>query len=493
MTVRTRMAPSPTGEYHVGHIRTVLYNYAFARNSNGKFIIRIEDTDRVRLVEGAVDRILDVIKDYGLDWDEGPRKEGSYGPYVQSERLDLYKKYAEELVEKNKAYYCFCSKERLDELRTQQEKDGLPTTKYDKKCLSLSKEQVQENLKANLSYVIRLNVPVNEEIFFKDVVFGDITINSNDVDDQVLLKSDGYPSYHLGVVVDDHLMDITHVMRGNDWIPSTPKHVLLYKAFGWEMPTIVHLPNLKELGGSKKLSKRFGSVYAVEFLKEGYLPEALLNFLMFLGWNPGTEKEIYSVEEFIKDFSLDRIQKTDLVSFDRQKLLWMNGHYIREMSPQDLWEKLKTWATKFEVVLNGTDTKDKKFNEAYMISVLALVQERMKLFSEFNDFTSYFFEEPVIDKDLLVEFVSKDVAKKDEILKSFADLFESIEESNWTRHNLETVSHDLLTSKRYKPKEAFMTLRVALTGKKATPQIFDMLPVLGKEIVVTRIKNQISN
>lgn len=493
MTVRTRMAPSPTGEYHVGHIRTVLYNYAFARNSNGKFIIRIEDTDRVRLVEGAVDRILDVIKDYGLDWDEGPRKEGSYGPYVQSERLDLYKKYAGELVEKNKAYYCFCSKERLDELRTQQEKDGLPTTKYDKKCLGLSKEQVQENLKNNLSYVIRLNVPVNEEISFKDVVFGDITINSNDVDDQVLLKSDGYPSYHLGVVVDDHLMDITHVMRGNDWIPSTPKHVLLYKAFGWEMPTIVHLPNLKELGGSKKLSKRFGSVYAVEFLKEGYLPEALLNFLMFLGWNPGTEKEIYSVEEFIKDFSLDRIQKTDLVSFDRQKLLWMNGHYIREMSPQDLWEKLKTWATKFEVVLNGTDTKDKKFNEAYMISVLALVQERMKLFSEFNDFTSYFFEEPVIDKDLLVEFVSKDIAKKDEILKSFADLFESIEESNWTRHNLETLSHDLLTSKRYKPKEAFMTLRVALTGKKATPQIFDMLPVLGKEIVVTRIKNQISN
>jgi glutamyl-tRNA synthetase len=493
MTVRTRMAPSPTGEYHVGHIRTVLYNYAFARNNNGKFIIRIEDTDRVRLVEGAVDRILDVIKDYGLDWDEGPRKEGSYGPYVQSERLDLYKKYAEELVEKNKAYYCFCSKERLDELRTQQEKDGLPTTKYDKKCLSLSKEQVQENLKNNLSYVIRLNVPVNEEISFKDVVFGDITINSNDVDDQVLLKSDEYPSYHLGVVVDDHLMDITHVMRGNDWIPSTPKHVLLYKAFGWEMPTIVHLPNLKELGGSKKLSKRFGSVYAVEFLKEGYLPEALLNFLMFLGWNPGTEKEIYSVEEFIKDFSLDRIQKTDLVSFDRQKLLWMNGHYIREMSPQDLWEKIKTWAAKFEVVLNGTDNKDKKFNEAYMISVLALVQERMKLFSEFNDFTNYFFEEPVIDKDLLVEFVSKDIAKKDEILKSFLDLFENVEDANWTRHNLETLSHDLLTSKRYKPKEAFMTLRVALTGKKATPQIFDMLPVLGKEIVVTRIKNQISN
>jgi len=487
------MAPSPTGEYHVGHIRTVLYNYAFARSNNGTFIIRIEDTDRVRLVEGAVDRILDVIKDYGLDWDEGPRKEGSVGPYVQSERLAIYKKYAEELVAKGKAYYCFCSKERLDELRTQQEKDGAPTTKYDKKCLSLSKEQVQENLKNNLPYVIRLNVPVNEEISFKDVVFGDIIINSNDVDDQVLLKSDGYPSYHLGVVVDDHLMNITHVMRGNDWIPSTPKHVLLYKAFGWEMPTIVHLPNLKELGGSKKLSKRFGSVFAIEFLKEGYLPEALLNFLMFLGWNPGTEKEIYSLEEFIKDFSLDRLQKTDLVSFDRQKLLWMNGHYIREISPQDLWEKLKVWATKFNIELNGLFKKDSKFTESYMISVLTLVQERMKLLSEFNDFTNYFFEEPVIDKDLLLEFVSKDEDKKNKILRSFLDLFESVELSSWTRHNLETISHSLMESKKYKPKEAFMTLRVALTGKKATPQIFDMLPVLGKDIVINRIKKQISN
>jgi len=489
MTVRTRMAPSPTGEYHVGHIRTVLYNYAFSRQNNGKFIIRIEDTDRTRFVVGATERILDVIGDYGLDWDEGPRKGGEFGPYVQSERLGLYKKYAEDLIQNGSAYYCFCTKERLDELRAEQQKQGLPVTKYDKKCLSLSPEEVQSKLALGTDYVIRLNIPKDEDITFSDVVMGDITINSNDIDDQVLLKSDGYPSYHLGVVVDDHLMEITHIMRGTDWIPSTPKHVLLYRAFGWEMPKIIHLPNLKELGGVKKLSKRFGPVSAIEFLKEGYLPEAMLNFLMFLGWNPGTEKEIYSIEEFIKDFSIERIQRTDLVSFDRQKLLWMNGHYIRSLSPQDLWDRLKSWADKFEVTLIGRNVKD----DLYMVSVVGLIQERMKVFTEFNEMTDYFFDEPTVDKATLLEFVENDNARKNEILNSFIELFENTQISNWTRHNLETICHELLETKSYKPKEAFMTLRVALTGKKATPQIFDMLPVLGKDIVITRIKKQISN
>lgn len=478
------MAPSPTGEYHVGHIRTVLYNYAFSKKNKGVFIIRIEDTDRVRYVPGATERILDVIGDYGLSWDEGPRKGGEVGPYVQSERLDIYKKYAEELVEKGKAYYCFCSKERLDELRDEQQKQGLPVTKYDKKCLSLSAEDVKKNLDSGMPHVIRLNVPSNEDISFKDVVFGEITINSNDVDDQVLLKSDGYPSYHLGVVVDDHLMGVTHIMRGNDWIPSTPKHVLLYKAFGWDIPVIAHLPNLKELGGSKKLSKRFGSVFAIEFLKEGYLPEAMLNFLMFLGWNPGGEKEIYSLDEFVEVFSLDRIQKTDLVSFDRQKLLWMNGHYIRSLSPQDLWERLKAWSKKFDIVLPvGKD-------DSYMVSVMTLVQDRMKILSEFQDLTDYFFSEPVVNAEDLLEFVSGDTDRKDEILRSFVEVFETTE---WTHHNLETVCHELLEKRSYKPKEAFMTLRVALTGKKATPQIFDMLPVLGRDIALARIKKCLSN
>lgn len=488
MSVRVRMAPSPTGEYHIGHIRTVLYNYAFAKKESGKFIIRIEDTDRERYVEGAVDRILDVIQDYGLSYDEGPRIGGEFGPYIQSERLELYKKYAEELVKNGDAYYCFCSKERLDDLRKKQQEEGLPVTKYDKKCLELSKKVVDEKIKNNESYVIRLNVPENTEITFYDEVYGDITINSNDIDDQILLKSDGFPSYHLAVVVDDHLMGITHILRGNDWLPSTPKHVLLYKAFGWEAPKFVHLPNIKEKGGNKKLSKRFGSIFAIEFLKEGYLPEALLNFLMFLGWNPGTEKEIYSLDEFISDFDIKKVQKTDLVSFDRDKLLWMNGVYIREFDPRGLLVRLKEWAKKFNIKLNGDG-----FDDKYLTFVTTLVQERMKLLSEFNSLTTYFFDDPVVDKKLLIKYVDDSKEKKDEILKEFLILFEDSKEANFTKYNLEEKCHKMIEEKGYKPKEAFMTLRVALTGETATPQIFDILPVLGRDVVLRRVKRQISN
>ncbi len=481
------MAPSPTGEYHVGHIRTVLYNFALAKKYNGSFLIRIEDTDRARLVDGAVDRILDIINDYGLSWDEGPRVGGEFGPYIQSERLPLYKKYAEELIEKNAAYYCFCSKQRLEELRDSQQKQGLPTTKYDKHCLNLPKEEISEKLKNGEDYVIRLNVPNDKNIFFHDEVFGDISINSNDIDDQVLLKSDGFPSYHLAVVIDDHLMKITHVMRGNDWIPSTPKHVLLYQAFGWEMSKIIHLPNLKELGGDKKLSKRFGSVFAIEFLKEGYLPEAVLNFLMFLGWNPGTEKEIYSLDEFVKDFSVDRIQTTDLVAFDRQKLLWMNGTYIRNLPTDKLWERIQQWNEKFK-----TDSIEhaKEKPTKYTLQALELVKERMKLLSEFNDLTRYFYEEPTIDSNLYLDFVT-DTAKAKEVVSHFVGLLENIENSKWTRDYLDKQCHELLSTYGYKPKEAFMTLRIAVTGEKATPQIFDVLEVLGKDMVISRLKKEL--
>jgi glutamyl-tRNA synthetase len=315
--VRTRMAPSPTGEYHIGHIRTLLYNWAFAKKNNGKFIVRIEDTDRERYVEGAVERILNVISDYGFDWDEGPKVEGECGPYIQSERLDIYKSYAQTLLDKGFAYYCFCSEERLTKMRDEQKSRGVVSTKYDGLCLKLGKEEVGKKLKDNMSHVIRMKVPRNKAVNFKDLILGDLSFPTNDIDDQVLIKSDGFPTYHFAVVVDDHLMKITHVMRGNDWVPSTPKHVLLYQAFGWELPYFAHIPNIKELGAGKKLSKRYGAVSAREFLDDGYLPEALLNFLMFLGWNPGTNKEFYSLEEFIKDFSIDKIHKTDLVSFDK--------------------------------------------------------------------------------------------------------------------------------------------------------------------------------
>lgn len=453
-TVRTRMAPSPTGEYHIGHIRTALYNIAFAKQHKGKFILRIEDTDRTRYVEGATDRILDVLEDYGLSWDEGPRKGGDFGPYTQSERLAIYKKYALELVEKKAAYYCFCTPERLSQMREEQRAKKLATTKYDKHCLSLSPEEIEKNLTDNLPHVIRLNVPANKIVGFTDVVFGEVKVNTNDIDDQVLLKSDGFPTYHLGVVIDDYLMKITHVMRGNDWIPSTPKHVLLYEAFGWEHPTYIHLPNLKELGASQKLSKRYGPVSAREFLDEGYLPEALLNFLMLLGWNPGTEQEIYTFDEFVKDFDLKKIHKTDLVSFDRQKLTWMNQQYIQMKSDEELKELIINFYPK------AKDLSGETFN-----ALIPLVKTRMKTLKEFEQLTKVFFAE----KGSIENEEEKDIAK------SLAHAFSSLSEWN----------HDMIFAEMRKIMEEksirMPVLYKIITGEERGLPLPQVLEILGKD------------
>ncbi len=479
MNVRTRMAPSPTGEYHIGHIRTVLFNCALAKANKGKFIIRIEDTDRERFVEGAVDRILDVIKDYGLAWDEGPRVGGDFAPYVQSERLDLYKEYAKKLVEAGHAYYCFCTPDRLDEVRKLQQEQKLPVTKYDRHCISLTSEEISKNLDKKMPYVIRLKVPQNQTIDFTDEVLGAMSINSNDIDDSVLLKSDGYPTYHLAVVIDDHLMKVSHVMRGIDWLPSTPKHVLLYRAFGWEIPKLVHLPNLKEKGENKKLSKRFGSVYAISFLEEGYLPEALVNFCMLLGWNPGTEQEIISLDEFIKMFSIEKLHKSDLVAFDRDKLLWMNGHYIRSLSQKELLLKLRSWADKF-----GQDLGTTGFEDDYIQKALLLVQDRIKRLSEFKEYSEFFFKEPKVDLDLVKKFAGDNLKS---VVMAFYSLYESIKPEDWNSSNLDMLSHEELTKHGFKTKEAFMTLRVLLSGKEATPPLFDIMELLGKKVVLERL------
>ena len=476
--IRTRMAPSPTGEYHVGHIRTVLYDYALAKKNNGKFIIRIEDTDQKRFIEGSTDRILDVIKDYGLNWDEGPRVGGPHEPYFQSQRLAIYKKYAFELVEKRAAYYCFCSEDRLEKLREEQQANGAAVTKYDRHCLNIHTDEIARKLASGEKYVIRLKVPDNEIIAFTDAVLGEISFNSKDVDDQVLLKSDGFPTYQLAVVIDDHLMEISHILRGNDWIPSTPKHILVYKAFGWEVPVHAHLPNLKEKDGSKKLSKRFGAVSAAGFLEEGYLPEALWNFLMFLGWNPGTEKEIYSLDEFVQDFSLERLQKTDLVAFDRDRLLWMNGHYIRSRSASALWEIIRAWAQKYVTSLPSSDN---------ILTIVELVKERMRTLSEFKSLTHYFFENPSVDRELLVK-QTKDAEFTKAILTNYISFYESMAEDTWKKEFLDSASHSKLVEFGYRPKEAFMTIRVAVTGETATPPLFDVLEVLGKKTTLTRLR-----
>lgn len=462
--VRVRMAPSPTGEYHIGHIRTVLYNYAYARKMGGKFVIRIEDTDRNRFVEGATERILEVIKDYGLDWDEGPQKGGEYGPYFQSERLDIYKEYIQKLVEKQVAYPCFCTSERLDKMREDQKSQGIFATKYDKKCLSISKDEAQKRIESGEDHVYRLNVDHGKEISFEDVVYGKITFNSSDIDDQILIKSDGFPTYHFAVVVDDYLMKITHVLRGNDWLPSTPKHVILYEAFGWELPVYAHLPNLKELGGTKKLSKRHGPVAAREFLEDGYLPEALNNFVMLLGWNPGDNQEILSLSEFIDKFELTQINKTDLVAFDRNKLRWMNGEYIKRSTD----ERLKL------LILDFFNNKYEKNLE----KIIPLVKERISTLKEFESIAKFFYEDIEADKDMI-----KDVNH----IKSAVSALEKIDD--WNLDNINSNLMNEVNENNFKTGKFFMDLRIAITGQKVTPPINDSIAIIGKERTIRLLKN----
>lgn len=465
--IRVRMAPSPTGEYHIGHIRTVLYNYAFAKKLGGKFIIRIEDTDRTRYVEGAVERILQVIKDYNLGWDEGPDKEGPFGPYTQSERLSIYKQYSEELIKKGNAYYCFCTEDRLTTMREEQKARGVASTKYDRHCLHLSQEEVQKNLDNNVPHVIRLQIPDDRVITFTDVVFGKISVHSKELDDQILIKSDGFPTYHFAVVVDDHLMEITHVMRGNDWLPSTPKHVLLYEAFGWEMPVHIHLPNLKELGGTKKLSKRFGAVFAREFLDEGYLPEALLNFLMFLGWNPGGEKEIFSLEEFIEAFDIEKIHKTDLVAFDRAKLTWINGQYMRDLPLETITKYLTKW-------------KPDGVSEDKFVSIVKLSRERIKKLSDFDSFTQFFYTKPSINKELAT-------LKHSEHLSAAKDAINDLQ--SFTNESVTESLMSVIAKNNFKTGEFFMDLRVAVAGSKISPPINESMVILGKDESLSRIES----
>ena len=453
--VKTRMAPSPTGEFHIGGMRTLLYNWAYARKNNGEFILRIEDTDQARLVEGATERILQDIKDYGLDWD------GEVA--VQSKRLDIYKEYIQKLIDSNDAYYCFCTTERLAQMREEQKSKGIYATKYDRKCLSLSKEEISKKLESD-DHVVRLKLPDNYEVKFTDKVLGDIVYNTKDLDDQVLIKSDGFPTYHFAVVVDDHLMGVTHVMRGNEWLPSTPKHILLYEAFGWEKPTYAHLPNLKGLGQNKKLSKREGSVSAREFLNEGYLPDALINFLMLLGWKSGENQEIYSLSEFIEKFDIESISKTDLVVFDREKLRWMNGEYIKNVD--DLAERIYKFF-------------DKKYDLEKIRQICPLIKERISTLKEFESIASFFFEKPVLDHNL------KQIDQNH--VKSAILVLENI--SDW---NLEDINESLMSeikSQNYKTGDFFMTMRLAITGQKVTPPINDSLVILGKEETLSRLRS----
>lgn len=491
-TIRVRMAPSPTGFLHIGGLRTALYNYLFAKQNGGSFILRIEDTDRNRLVEGALENIVETLHDFELDPDEGPRWEdgkvserGEKGPYLQSSRLEHYKKYAQELVDKGAAYYCFCKPDRLDALRKTQEAQKLPP-KYDKHCLTLTKEEVEKRLSSGEQYVVRLNVPADLTIRFTDLVHGEIAISTNDIDDQVLLKSDGFPTYHLAVVVDDHLMEVTHVIRGEEWIPSTPKHVLLYSAFGWETPKFVHLPLLLSKS-RKKLSKRDGDVAVRDFLKNGYLPEALINFVALLGWNPKTEEEIFSLKELVQKFDLNKLNKAGAV-FDLDKLDWINGLYIRRLSREDYIARVMGYlADRVDV---GNYPRD------FLEKVVLLEQERLVKLSEIGERVSYFFQEPDYEARILVWKKSNAESAKKNLI-ALKEFLEKTLSDNFTREYLEESIKKFIAENSLTNGEVLWPLRVALSGQEASPGPFEIMEAFGaladgKTRILMRIETAIS-
>jgi len=455
--IRTRIAPSPTGELHIGTLRTLLYNYALARKYNGQFIFRLEDTDQKRYVAGSEERLMEMTKEFGLNWDEGPDIGGPYGPYVQTERLEIYNKYIKELIDKGFAYYCFCTEERLTEMREAQ-KAAKQIPRYDQHCLHLSKDEIQKNLDNKIPYTIRLVVPKNETIVFEDIIRGKIKFNTNEVDDQVLIKSNGIPTYHFAVVIDDHLMNITHIFRGEEWITSTPKQILLYRYFGWEVPNIAHLTVILNPDGRGKLGKRSGSTHARSFLEDGYLPEAILNFLMLLGWNPGDNQEFFTLEQFVKAFSLERLHKKSPI-FDRKKLDYLNGYYLRQKTDEQLFDLFKKFLPQ------ASDDQIK--------ILVPVLKERIVKLSDLSVQTKFLFEDVEYDKDLLLKKGTTAVLAKEMLIKTKELL------SDFT--SIQDKISNLIKENNWNVGEFFMVFRVAICGSAFTPPVIECLPALGQE------------
>ena len=463
MKVRVRIAPSPTGEdLHIGNVYTALLNYVFAKKHKGKFIVRIEDTDRTRLVEGCEERILKSLKWLNLNYDEGPDTGGPFAPYRQSERLPLYRKYAEELVEKGHAYYCFCTVERLAEMRNiQQTKGELPL--YDRLCRKIEPLLAQQR-KEKEKHVIRLKIPEKGITIFHDLIRGDISFENRLLDDQVLLKSDGFPTYHLAVVVDDHLMEITHVIRAEDWISSTPQHILLFRYFGWQLPVFVHGPLLRNPDKSK-LSKRKNPVWVSWYKEQGFLPEAVLNYLALMGWSHPDGKDIFSVSEFIDKFKLEDLKAVG-PSFDLTKLEWLNGEYIRKCQNSKLNSQIM-------------DFYKQKLPEVIIEKTIPLVRERIKKLSDYLPLTEFLFNRPV---------------KFELDLKPYRELLTDIsaklvELDQWKAEVIGAAMLELAEEKKVKNSEFFMVLRVAVSGKKITPPLNESLEILGKKEVLYRCEN----
>lgn len=482
--VRLRFAPSPTGYLHIGGLRTALYNYLYAKQNGGKFLLRIEDTDRTRYVEGAIENLIRELKWAGIEIDEGvvldaegnPSDKGECGPYIQSDRVKqgIYDKYIEDLLEKGYAYYCFCSKERLDDLRNTQKADGL-MPKYDGLCRGISLEEARKRVAAGEPHVIRLKLPANEDITFNDAIKGKITINTKDMDDQVLIKADGFPTYHFAVVIDDHEMGITHIVRGDEWLPSTPKHVMLYKAFGWDVPEYVHLPTVLNKSG-KKLSKREDAVSVADFRKMGYLPAGLINYLALVGWAPETNEEILSMDELIKQFSFERVSKSGGV-FDQEKLDWVNAHYIKDMTIEDLAEAIKPYLVEASYI-------DENISKEKLELIAKTFQESIHKFSEIVEQSEFLF----VDKIVITEEDAKEMASGEQVpalVEAFKAELGEVEEVD--EEFAKKVMKKIQKATGVKGKNLYMPVRAMLTGNVHGPELVDVIQILGKEEIINRL------
>lgn len=484
--VRVRFAPSPTGYLHIGGLRTALFNYLYARHTGGTMILRIEDTDRTRFVEGALENLLKALSwakveiDEGVMLDESGKvtERGEYGPYIQSDRVKagIYNKYIEKLIEEDKAYYCFCSQERIDKVRDQQKADGL-TPKYDGLCRSIPLEEAKKRIANGEEYTVRLKLPKNREISFVDRIKGKITFNTDDMDDQVLIKRDGFPTYHFAVVVDDHLMKITHVVRGDEWISSTPKHVYLYEAFGWEAPEYIHLPTVLN-ENHKKYSKRNGDGMVEDFIEEGYLPEGLINFLALLGWSPDSEEEIFSIEELAKQFDFDRVNKTGAV-FDKRKLDWVNGHYVREMSVEDLAKAIKPFMEKSGLVdENYSDENYKLLAETW--------QSAIDKFSDAPKLSKNYYLE---DSEVCYDDEAKEILKEEDSKKLIDAYLAKLDEvSEIDADFAKTIMKKIQKETGIKGKNLWFPIRAAITGSVHGPDLSNVMLLMGKDKINNRLK-----
>jgi nondiscriminating glutamyl-tRNA synthetase len=486
--VRVRFAPSPTGELHIGGLRSALTDYLFARKNNGVFVFRSEDTDRTRYVEGAVQRQVEDVKWAGIEIDEGVTvndggeliEVGEYGPYTQSQRLDIYKKYVQQLIDEQKAYYCFCTPERLDEMRkTQQANKQAP--KYDRTCLALSKEEIEKKIASGEKYVVRFKIPEGETVF-DDLVYGRIAVDNSTLDDQVLMKSDGFPTYHLAVVVDDHLMKISHIFRGQEWLPSTPKHILLYQAFGWDeyVPTFCHMANILDKS-KKKLSKRDGSVSVADFRTDGYPEEAIVNFIALLGWNPKTEQEIFTMDELIEQFDTEKMNKAGGV-FDRDRLAWISKEHLRRMTIDAIYTRALPFLKEKDYYKNATDMQQ---SEEYIKKIITVEQDRLEKLTDIGEENQFLFSgNASVDKEL-VRWKENSDEETLEALQKAKEVLENVVEDEWTRENLESILMDAAGDKR---GDFLWPLRAALTGEKRSPSPFDCAWILGKNTTLARIK-----